>query len=867
MGNKIYVAEKPSVGRELAALLNKVKEEKFHIVCENGVIVTWLSGHILELLDPADYDDKYKTWELGNLPIFPSPFKLRPTKDKIKMGKKEDNSYKRNQLKNLAELLKTADTVVIASDPDAEGELLAREVIDYLGFKGNLTRILPTTLEKNELTQIINDEFPASRTELIGLAGLARSHIDWLIGINITRGLTAFNRSKINSPLNTGRVQAAITKVLHMNYLARENFSPRETFSIFLDAVIDGRHIKLKYKPTDEQSEILNQKLPSYNADIARNLVRDLITKMSGKSGIVSSCKKAEKKTAPPLGYRLSDIQIEMSNKFGYSAADTTQNVQTMYESKILSYPRTDNEYMPEEAHSYAHEVLEHLSFITEPLGDRINPSKKTAIWNTKKIENHHALMPTKLQANRNALTEAQRNIYDAICRRYVMQFMPDHTFYKTDIEVEIDGMKFKAGGKSIIDNGWRDLIGGIKVSDEEDEDDEDDDQSIPIVEAGTHVSDCKPNIKEGKTTKPALYTEATLMSTMVNAYRIIENKELSKIMKDRKQSIGKQSTLATIIDLMKYNNMFTVEKKSLVLTPKGLMMAEIIPPALSNLELTAKLEMAFVGIERSEITYDQLLMQYKTSVNTMLDEIRDGKCALKTSLVKQTPCPSCKTGNVVRRLRKSDKTPFWICDSCGEFFADNKNRPLPKIAPIPCLKSTCEGKLHQKKRKSDGTLFWVCDVCGGFYDNKANKPVPKVEPTPCLKSTCEGKLHQKKRKSDGKLFWVCDTCGDFYGNNKENRPVARSEKANCPICGTDKAVFKFEFKSAKGKFAHMCGNCKAVFPDVGGNLLNHGFKCSCGTNLNYLYSAKGKKWIWSCPKDGCKKFYNNKDGAIEPIF
>ena len=499
MGTKVYIAEKPSVGREIATLLNPVKKEEFHIVCENNVVVTWLSGHILESLDPADYDEKYKAWNLDVLPILPNPFKLRPTTDKVKMGKKEDNSYKRKQLKNLAVLLKGAETVVIASDPDAEGELLAREAIEYLGFTGTLTRILPTTLEKNELTAIINDEFPASRTELIGMAGLARSHIDWLIGINITRGLTAFNRSKINSPLNTGRVQAAITKVLHMNHLSRENFVARETFSIFLNAMIGGKGIKLKYQPTQEQAEILNQKLPSYNANIAKNLVNEILTKINGKSGVVSNFKKAEKSTTPPLGYRLSDIQIEMANKFNYSAADTLANVQAMYEAKILSYPRTDNGYMPEEAHTYASDVLNNLSFITEQLGDRITPSKKTPTWNTSKIEIHHALMPTKTQANRNSLTEPQRNIYDAICRRYVMQFMPDHTFYKTDIEVSIDDMIFKAGGKAIIDNGWKDLVGGVNISDEDGDEQEDDTQSIPVVEIGTTAENCEPLIKIGR--------------------------------------------------------------------------------------------------------------------------------------------------------------------------------------------------------------------------------------------------------------------------------------------------------------------------------------------------------------------------------
>ncbi|PSV01191.1 DNA topoisomerase [Photobacterium kishitanii] len=879
MGKIVYIAEKPAVGKAIAGLLNPISKTQFSIACQNDIVVTWLSGHVLELIDAKDYDERYAKWSLDTLPIIPDKFKLRPTTDKKINGKKNDNSYKRDQVKALSVLLNIADEVVLASDPDAEGELLAREVVEYLGFKGKLSRILPTSLEPNELKKIIDSKFDAKETELLGMAGLSRSHIDWIVGINASRALTTYNQSKIDRPLNTGRVQAAITKVLHNRHVARENFVERNTYSIFANVDIDGKNVKLSYKPTKEENEILNPKAEFYDEGKAKALCEKISNDINGKSGKVIVCKKTKKSKKPPLGYKLTDMQIEMSKSIGLSASDTTAAIQKMYEAKQLTYPRTDNGYMPDEAHAYAPEIIPNIApFLTEDISS-VDFTIKTATWNTAKIENHHALMPTKVKVDINSLPRDHQVIYTTIAKRYVAQFLPDYTYFKTEIEIDICGRIFKSTGNSVIDLGWK--IFENKAVKSNGDDDDDNNQSLPIVDVGTDISDALVALKQGKTTKPSLYTEATLIAALVDGYKLIEDKELSAVMKERKQGIGRQSTLATILSIMKHTGIFSDKTKKIELTDKGIMMAEISPDLLLDLGLTAKLEMSFKKIERAEITYEDLMDEYRKNVHDMIDDVKNGKCELKKALIKVVPCLICSEGSLVKRYRKSDKKPFWICGSCNEIFADKENKPTIRAKKETCPYCNTETAFMFDFKNVKNKSGWMCGSCKAvFVDNKGamDKKLHKCK-------SCGSHLNRIYSKKAKKFIWVCsskDNCKEIYSDNEQNlSPILEKPKLiiadeKCPKCGGD-LIFRSR-KNGDGGF-YGCSNwnkkgveCKEIYDDLNGKPNLNKVVHSCPLcKSGKLVRRNGKKgYWWGCSnwnKKGieCKAVYKDING--EPML
>ncbi|KDM89972.1 DNA topoisomerase [Photobacterium galatheae] len=839
---KLYITENKHVAEAFIPVLGRKSagSDGLSYVTSNGDVVTWLSGHVLELIDAKDYDPKYAKWDLNDLPILPDPFVLRPIQDKVTPFGKEDNAYKRKILNHVLSLIKKANTVCLATDPDAEGELLGREVITYSQFQGTLTRVLPTSLEVGDIKACLANEFSAKKTELIGKAGLARSHIDWIVGINTTVGLTAYNKDKISKPLNAGRVQTAIIQILHMNHVARETFVPQNTYEVHANACVGGASFELKYMPSKEESDILDARSDGYHSKRAKAFVDTLTTQLNGKNGVISSSTKQRKQTECPKGYSLSDLQIDMNQKFGMTAADTLAATQSLYDKKYVTYPRTDNNYFPEDAHHYAAVVLSNLSQLEFAQGIQgINPNVKNSTWDTSKFDNHHAILPTRMKAPFDQLGSDEQVVYEMICRRYMMQFLPNYEYDNTTILVDIDDAQFKATGNIMVNPGWKQAQKGYNSASLDDASEQESDKSLPMVEQGTVTTDTAVFTRTGKTQIPALYTEAKILQILKNPAKLIENNPLKKVLKERQQGIGRESTRATILKQMLANGFYSLKgnQKHFQLTEKGLVIAEIAPPMLLDLSLTAKLEHAFWQIEKGELTYEALLNAYQTSTKEIITSIKRGDCKLNKFLVKTETCFSCKTGTMTQRTNR-EKKQFWKCTDCHARFSEKDGKPVPRSAPTPCPKCH-QNTLSRFKFKSTKEKFaWYCKPCRLVVPDKDNQPCVPVNfckkcashinygysadkmfaywqcshkkcntyyadnnltvgkeksvntvynTAPCPK--CDGELRQFTRKSDGKKFWLCSNrevsnirCRASYAD-KDDEPITEVPEVPCPSC------------------------------------------------------------------------------------
>ncbi|MCY9866138.1 DNA topoisomerase [Vibrio coralliirubri] len=888
---KLYITEKKTVAEAFVPILGKksMGAGGLSYVTNNGDVVTWLSGHVLELIDAKDIDPKYGKWDLDTLPIFPDPFVLRPPIDRVTPMGTQNNAHKRKILNNVLTLIKGADEICLATDPDAEGELLGREVIEYSGFTGTLTRVLPTSLEVNDIKKTLASEFPAEKTERVGKSGLARSHIDWIVGINTTRGLTAFNASKISRPLNAGRVQTAVVNVLYMNHVARENFKPQPIYNVKANAYVNGSLLNLNYQPTAGEKAILDAKDEDYSSAKSKALVDQLAARLNGKNGTVTKCEKVRKQEACPKGYSLSDLQIDINNKFGISATDVLEATQSLYDKKYVTYPRTDNNYFPEDAHDYASTILGNiggLEFLSGISG--IDASIKNSNWDTSKFENHHAILPTRMKVPFDKLSLNEQMVYEMVCRRYVMQFLPNFQYDNTTILVDIDGAEFKTSGRISVLDGWKQALKGrgSKNSDAGDDDEDEDGQdgdgkSLPVVDKGTTTTDTKVFTTESVTKIVALYTEAKLLQVLKNPSKFIDSKELKSVLKEREQGIGRESTRATILTQMQVNGFYAIQgKKNFALTDKGIMMAKIAPPMLLDLALTAKLELAFWKIEKGELTYDELMSEYRQSTQEIIDSIRRGECKLDKYLVKHTKCIACNDGTMVQKPTK-DKKHYWRCDGCNSTANDDNGKPAPRAEAEQCPKCNNKTLTRFLFKGTKAEHAWYCKPCALVVPEDNKKPVIKLNS--CEK--CNSHVNYGYSALKTISYWRCTgtDCNTFYTDNKgvmgamsQKRSGGELKTSPCPKCT---GLLKQLTRNSDGKKFWICNNrenakikCQASYDDSNDEPMTQVLEVECPSCKTGLLRRKSfqDRHFWGCSnfnnsKKQCK--FSAKDNNGEPVI
>lgn len=640
---KLYIAEKPSLGRAIADALPKPhKKQQGFIEVGNGDVVTWCIGHILEQADPDAYDEKYKKWQLTDLPIIPEQWQLKP-------------KYKtKSQLAVIRKLVKQASQLIHAGDPDREGQLLVDEVIDYLKVSENkkkhTKRLLISDLNNSAVKRALTQLKDNSAFMPLSISALARSRADWLYGINLTRAYT-IQGGKVGyqGVLSVGRVQTPILGLVVNRDTEINNFIAKPYYQVIADIQTSNNEtFTAKWQP----SEACKLYMDEEGRVLVKSLAENVIGRITNQPAEVNEVKKEQKKQQPPLPFNLSALQIAAANQFSMSAKLVLDICQALYEKhKLITYPRSDCRYLPTEQHNQANSILNHLSQIDSPLGNaakKANPALKSYAWNNKKITAHHAIIPTEKSAKNITLNNFEKNIYYLITRHYLAQFYPAYLYNHTKISLLISGGLFNATANIPEQIGWKHLFKKDESNNQKLALDEDKDQQLPYVKQGDILHCLQGNLLEKLTQAPKAFTDATLLSAMTGINRFVSDKALKAVLKDT-DGLGTEATRASIIDLLFKRGFLQRQGKLIHATDAGKGLINALPQQCTKPDMTAQWEAMLNNISEQKSNYQSFMQPLTATIN---DIITIASNQLPTSLkgVKSNQKPAYKKRRKIKK-------------------------------------------------------------------------------------------------------------------------------------------------------------------------------------------------------------------------
>ena len=651
--NRLFIAEKPSVGKAIAEALGKTKSDKGFCETKSGDIVTWCFGHLMELATPDVYlpDDVpttskgSKIWREQDLPIVP---------EKWKIIVKTDCKAQFTVIKKLAQKA-SVKTIVNCGDPDREGQLLVDEVLSFIGNKKPVLRYWASAVDSASVKKALsslesNDKYAGMR-----YAALGRSHADWLIGMNATRAFTlASRRSGNGSLLSVGRVQTPTLNLVATRDNEIKNFKP-QTYYVFKG---NFKGENKTFTATLQFSEN-QQGLDSEKRLVDVNAARVLQQKVSEcKKAKVTSFETKKKEKYAPLVYSLASIQAEANAKYGYSAEQILNICQALYEKyKLTTYPRSDCEYLPTVQHADAARVLKSLSSFHPELKSLIakaDPKLKSKVWNDSKITAHHGIIPTQQIGNLSELKDDEKKVYMLIVKRYLTQFFPPAKLLATNIKLDVSGEVFACSGSVIVDSGYLAVYGGEEET--TDDNDKEDSQSLPKLSVGEIVDVLNIAAVTAQTKPPASFTEGTLIKAMQNIYNFVPDGPFKKVLKDG-DGIGTSATRASIIAELKKKGFLELKGKKIKATPVGIKLLSELPDLCKNPVLTAMFESQLKLVESGKITYKQFeekqkafALQLVEKASKLTIELPDGATSGTKKSTKKNPFKSKSSSNPFKR-------------------------------------------------------------------------------------------------------------------------------------------------------------------------------------------------------------------------
>ena len=626
---KVCIAEKPSVAREIANVLGATTKRDGYYE-GNGYAVTYTFGHLCTLMEPNDYKPYWKSWDLNNLPMLPEKFQTKVV----------SNTGIKKQFNVVKSLFDKANLVINCGDAGTEGELIQRWVLEQAHYKGKVQRLWISSLTTEAITEGFKNLKDSKDYDNLYYAGYSRAIGDWLLGMNATR-LYTVKHGGYKQVLSVGRVQTPTLAMVVNRFKAIENFKPQpywELQTLYRDTLFayeDGRFIKM------------------VDGEILANKVRE------DQFEIISTTKKKGKEYAPKL-FDLTGLQVYCNTKFGFSAEDTLKIVQKLYEQKVVTYPRVDTTFLPNDVYPKVHGILSKLTkyaILTQSLlGKKIK--KSTKVFNDKKVTDHHAIIPTGIEIN---LQYNQQQVYDIIVKRFIAVFYPDCDVANTTVIGKAAGVNFKTTGKELLSDGWKVVFRfGKSVSSNPS-----DKQMLPTFtkgEKGPH----KPSFLEKQTKPPSQYTEASLLRAMETAGKQVDDDELRDLMKEN--GIGRPSTRANIIETLFKRQYIKRNKKQLIPTATGIALIDTIQSELlKSAELTGRWEKQLKDIEKGTYSASLFIKNMKTMVDELVYDVRSEKIRANISQARITKekqvnikkniitgitskkCPKCKKGTILK--------------------------------------------------------------------------------------------------------------------------------------------------------------------------------------------------------------------------
>lgn len=632
---KLYIAEKPSLGRAIADVLPKpLQKGDGFIKASNGDVVSWCIGHLLEQAEPDFYDPRFKKWQIDHLPIIPLKWQLK-VKPKTK-----------KQFTILKKLILQADELINAGDPDREGQLLVDEMIEFVGVneqkKASVQRLLisdlnPSAVKKSLQNQKRNHDFVP-----LSVSALARSRADWLFGMNLTRAFTlAGQRFGSHRVLSVGRVQTPILGLVVRRDLEIENFIARPFYDVIAYFNTDqAETFTAKWRPSaacepyqDEDGRILLKAL-------AENVVKRIVNQPAE----VTQLSHKEKRHSAPLPYNLSSLQIDAAKAYGMSAQAVLDVCQSLYEKhKAITYPRSDNRYLPAGHFSEAEQVfnaIKHNKGQSDSLIEQADLTIRSKCWSDTKVEAHHAIIPTSKKLAAGSLDKDELKLYQLIARHYLIQFFPPYIFNETKVEVEVSGGKFVTTAKQELQLGFKALMGKTELQPE---------QLLPSLTLGQRLLCSHGELIEKMTQPPSHFNDASLLAAMTGISRFVTDPDIKKILKET-DGLGTEATRAGIIELLFRRDFLKREGKKIVSTIAGRSLIAMLPDLITRPDLTAKWEATLANIARKEQNYLGFMQPLLEQLKQLI--LLSSSCDASAFKAIKGPMPS-------KRYKRKRKTPI----------------------------------------------------------------------------------------------------------------------------------------------------------------------------------------------------------------
>ncbi|SCY51855.1 MULTISPECIES: DNA topoisomerase III [unclassified Lysinibacillus] len=677
MSKIAVLAEKPSVARDIARVLKCNKKGNGYLEGDK-YIVTWALGHLVTLADPESYDIKYKTWDLESLPMLPEKLKLTV----IKQTGKQFNAVKH--------VLERSDvsSCIIGTDSGREGELVARWILEKVKFKKPIQRLWISSVTDKAIKEGFANLKQGKNYENLYHAAVARSEADWYIGLNATRALT----TRFNAQLNCGRVQTPVVAMVAAREDEIKNFKPQTYYGIEAN--------------TKDNLKLTWQDAKGNSRNFDKEKIDNIVKKLGNNNAKVIEIERKPKKSFAPGLYDLTELQRDANKIFGYSAKETLNIMQKLYEQhKVLTYPRTDSRYISSDIVATLPERLkacgigEYRSFANKVLSKPIKATK--AFVDDSKVSDHHAIIPTEEYVNFANFNDKERKIYGLVVKRFLAVLFPAHEYEQLTLRAKIGDENFVAKGKTITVPGWKDVYEN-RFDDEETNDDLKE-QVFPRIENGSTLEVRLIAQTSGQTKPPARFNEATLLSAMENPTKYLETND--KQLADTLKSTGGLGTVATRADIIdKLFNSFMIEQrggKEIYITSKGRQLLDLVPEELRSPATTAEWEQKLELIAKGKLKKEVFINEMKHHTKKIVAEIKSSDKKYKHDNISTKSCPDC--GKPMLEVN-GKKGKMLVCQDreCGH----KKN--VARVTNARCPQ--CKKKL-ELRGEGDGQIF-VCK-CG----------------------------------------------------------------------------------------------------------------------------------------------------------
>lgn len=676
MSKTLVLAEKPSVGRELARVLG----------CGRGAdgyaegaryVVTWALGHLVTLADPEAYDPKYKKWNMDDLPMLPEKMKTVVIKETGKQFRTVQALMRRGDI----------DELIIATDAGREGELVARWIMEKAGWRGRTKRLWISSQTDKAIKEGFEKLRSASEYDDLYLSALSRSQADWLVGLNVTRALTC----RYGASLSAGRVQTPTLAMLVAREEEIKNFVPKPYWTV----QAKSKSFTVTRRDKNGQARIFDKETALRIAE-----------KLSGNKAIAVKVERTYKNTPPPAAYDLTELQRDANKKYAYTAKETLSLMQSLYEThKVLTYPRTDSRYISDDVVPTLPERLSAMRFgayaQTVSAILKARPLQTRFIVNNAKVTDHHAIIPTEEPPDTMRMSGAEMNIYDLVARRFMAVLMPPYEYEELKLTFSCGGETLHAMGRRVIKEGWKAAYGAFEPSEETDDAEDEREQELPDIKQGDTIELISAKAAEGRTKPPARYTEAALLTAMEHPGGVGRDKELSKTLEET-GGLGTPATRADIIE--KLFSAFYAERngKSIIPTAKGIQLVGLVPEELRSAAMTAQWEKRLGAIARGEERSELFVAEMRKYASRLVDEVKASDKSYVHENVTREKCPEC--GKFLLEVKGKKGGKMLVCPDreCGW----RKSTSVATNARCP----NCHKKMELR---GDGEKRMFVCVCG----------------------------------------------------------------------------------------------------------------------------------------------------------